>query len=150
MEQQDLTEFADVAKNAMKLIDYDVQIVGQGPPRVPPLPVVFDKCYHLAITCSVRSQLVSTSDVYAGITPQGVVKFDEDCGVDDHIGFFVNPHTFQLIQVPHAGCSRFWIKFELGKFLFPEILNDNLAILNPQVARLASDHFRIPFVQGCQ
>jgi hypothetical protein len=63
-------------------------------------------------------------------------------------GYFHNPHTMEIIKVPQAGCSRFWIQFELGKFLCPAV-NNSLELLNPAIVKEAKNVFGIEFVQGC-
>src|SRR5262245_36439396 len=136
--QQSLSRLTDIAPTARSFLDYDIEIVGQGPPALPSIVINFDEAYHMAIVCGVRSHIVSTSDIYAGITPPCVVQFDEDCSENDRVGYFVNPHSLGLIQVPRAGCAKFWVRFEFGKFLFPEISNDNLEILRPEIVQAAS------------
>jgi len=46
------------------LVDYELCISGQGRPRTPPLPIVFDGPYHVAVTIERHSQLRSTSYCY--------------------------------------------------------------------------------------
>ena len=62
---------------------------------------------------------------------------------------FHNPTTLEAIEVPGAGCARFWIDFEFGNELFPEV-GANLDLLNPTIIDVAIEVFGTRFVQGCQ
>jgi hypothetical protein len=64
------------------------------------------------------------------------------------MGIFSNPDTLEMIKVPGAGCSRFWIEFRYGK-VFPNI-EDNLNLLHPTVVTTAEETFGTMFAQGCR
>ncbi len=76
------------------------------------------------------------------------IPFGDECDESDSLGVFTHPHTLEVIEVPGAGCARFWIEFELGKFLFPELADGDTAILHPAVVGLASENFGVEFIQG--
>jgi hypothetical protein len=78
-----------------------------------------------------------------------VPGYNTPCLEPPNVGYFTDIHTFKPIEVPEGGYARFWIQFELGKFLFPEIRNGNLDLLNPLVVAEAEKVFGIEFVQGC-
>jgi hypothetical protein len=145
-----LSSIKDIAGVAEGTPEFNVDVSGRTRPRVPPLEIAFAKAYHLAVRCCVRSRLVSTSDLHEeSKRRRGTVAFGEDCSANDSLGLYTHPETLELIEVPGAGCARFWIEFELGKNLFPKIEDGNLAILNPQLLALASKCFNAKFVQGC-
>jgi hypothetical protein len=52
-----------------------------------------------------------------------------------------------LIEVASASCSRFWIEFEFGRWLLPNI-ESSLDILDPAITKLAAESFRLSFAQG--
>lgn len=125
------------------LADYEIEVNGHGRPKTPPLPISFDEPFHVAVTVRVSSVLRSTSE-----SDETGVGYGEPCSTPQPSGFFTNPHSSKLIEVRGAGCARFWVEVQLGKFLFPEIPHDNLDILNPTVISAATKAFGVPFVQG--
>jgi hypothetical protein len=48
-----------------------------------------------------------------------------------------------------AGCARFWIEFEFGKFIYPRVA-DNLEVMSPAIVSEAEKCFRTKFAQGCR
>lgn len=61
---------------------------------------------------------------------------------------FTDPRDWGIITVPGADCARFWLGFELGKFLFPTTVSDDLDLLDPTIVNAAERIFRVRFVQG--
>jgi hypothetical protein len=132
------------------LRDYDIDVSGFGTPKLAPLPIDVISEYHVGVTCFVSSALRSTSDYHDESGPrENVVRYRKLCPETATVGVFSNPHNLEIIDVPHAGSARFWIQFELGKFLFPNIKGGNLELLNPAIVDVATQVFGIPFVQGC-
>lgn len=103
------------------------------------------------INCELRPGRVSTSawDVEAGPNRRNIPAFGSECGSGAGKGIFPNPWTKEVIEVDDAGCARFWIEFEFGKFLYPEITN-SLEILHPVIVSGAEQCFRTKFAQGCR
>ena len=135
---------------AGKLSDYEIAIFGEGRPRLPPLPVEADGGYFVAVTCYVSSVLRSTSDSHEeAMTDRRAVGYGELFMSGDMSGIFCDPRSGEPIEVSEAGAARFWIEFELGKFLFPDIENGKLELLNPEIVEAAKMHFGVGFVQGC-
>ena len=148
-----IAKFTDLKKPSNAMSEYDITVTGKGPSPLPPLPIDFDKPYHYSIACSVRTHVVSTSNIFPDCEPlprKLPKQFDEDCSEKDRTGYFVNPHTSRVIKVPKAGCSKFWVSFCLGKFLFPEIIDDNLEVLDVKIVQFSQTHFGIKFAQGCR
>lgn len=140
-----------IGKRIAKLDEYDAVITGQGPPKITPFPLDFDGEYHYEIRCSVRSTIVCTSDMHEEVVKdRQLIWFGDDCGADESLGLYAHPETLELITVADAGCARFWIAFELGKFLFPKIHNGDLQILDSQITITATDAFPTPLLQACQ
>jgi hypothetical protein len=102
------------------------------------------------MTVVVSSELRSTSDTYNGFDPPLVETpaFGTPCRPEITRGFFSNLHRGTVVEVADGGSARFWIEFELGKFLFP-LLEDNLDLLEPAIVQAAQQVFGIEFVQGC-
>ncbi len=104
---------SELETRAASLDEYDVAMSGEGRPRLAPLQFEFDGPYCLTVNCRIRSTPVSTSWFF-GQSPSGKkpVRFGEDSA--ETLGLFADPHTEALIEVPGAGCARYWIEFELG------------------------------------
>jgi hypothetical protein len=132
---------------AAALHDYDVVVSAMGTPTLPPIPIDFTEPYYVGVTCFVSSRLRSTSDDHD--ESPDVVSYGEPCNKPVKTGIFSNPDNLELIEVPDAGSARFWVEFELGKSLFPEITGGNLNLLNPPIVEAARTVFGVPFVQGC-
>jgi hypothetical protein len=149
-DQKALNSPDEVATVAEGFRDYELEVAGVGEPRLAPLLINFDKPYHVGVTCIVHSSPRSTSDLHG--TPSGkskAIPYGEACAETPDRGYFTNPYTSEVIEVPGAGCASFWIQFELGKFIFPEITDNSLELLNPQIVAEAKNAFQMEFVQGC-
>lgn len=142
---ENIGELAEVVADSD---EYQVDVAGCTVPKVPPLPIDFADPYHLTVSCQQRSRLVSTSNLHGEATlGRKAVQFSQECTGADSVGLFTHPETLATIEVPGAGCARFWIEFRLGKFLFP-IMGTDIRILNPQLLDLANRSFQLQFVQG--
>jgi hypothetical protein len=140
-----------LGKQIAKLDEYDAVVSGQGPPKLAPFPLDHDGEYHFEIRCSVRSAVVCTSDMHEEVVKdRALIWFGDDCGSEESVGLYAHPESLKLIKVPGAGCARFWVAFELGKFLFPKIQGGDLNVLNSTIVDVAADIFRTPLVQGCK
>lgn len=149
-DRQELASLEVFEPAAAKLLDYEVDVSGEGRPALPPIPINFAEPYCVGVTAFVSSTLRSTSNFHeeCGVE-RDVIFYGERCAEPASAGVFNHPESLELIEVPEAGAARFWIQFELGKFLFPEIKNGNLDLLNPEIVRVAESIFGIRFVQGC-
>jgi hypothetical protein len=142
---------ADHIADAIAILkDYDIGASGMGTPKNPPIPLDFDGPYHVCVNCVVSSELLSTSDLHEESRfKREVPSYREPCDGAAKCGFFSNPHTLDIIEVPDAGCARFWVEFQLGKSLFPPFTRGNLQFLDPDIVAQAESLFRVPFAQGC-
>jgi len=138
-----LRTLADLPQEVTAAEEYDVSVSGLTLPKLPPLAIDFHEPYHIRLACHVRAQLVALS------SGRAEVHFGHDCTEAESLGVFLHPETAEVIEVQDAGCARFWIEFELGKWLRPEIVVGNLALLHPQLVELGRSCFQTPFVQGC-
>ena len=144
-----LKDLAAVPRKLQALDDYDVTLSGKGPPKLPAFKFNFHGTYDFDVACRLRAEVVSTSDWHDEIPIRRKVEFFErPCNPKDRLGIFHHPSTLKVIEVPKAGCARFWIEFEFGKMLFPRI-KDRLDILEPEIVAAAQRDFAIKFVQGC-
>lgn len=149
-DREQVGSLADIEPATAGLLDYEVEISGEGQPACPPIPIDFTEPYCIGVTVFVSSTLRSTSNFHEECGANREVPFfGERCEDPASMGVFNHPESLELIEIPEAGAARFWIQFELGKFLFPEIKAGNLALLNPDVVKLAESIFGIRFVQGC-
>jgi len=101
--------------------------------------------------CKLRPEAVSTSawDVEAGPNTRDVPEFGSQCSEGDSNGIFPNPWTGQVIEVADAGCARFWIELEFGRFIYPKI-TDRLDVMSPAIVLGAQRCFGTKFAQGCR
>jgi hypothetical protein len=111
----------------------------------------FTENYLCTVSCNLRPAAVSTSawDDEAGPSPRNVSSFGDPCAREDDAGIFTNPWTGEIIEIPHAGCARFWIEFEFGKFIYPKVGKD-FDVLSASIVREAEQRFQTKFVQGCR
>lgn len=142
----------ELSNALIELSDFEAVISGQGIPRLPPLPLLKSSpnSYFVGMTVVVSSINRSTSDTYNGFDPPLIEtpQFGTPSNADCSTGYFSNLHNGTVIEVQDAGTSRFWIEFELGKFLFPPIV-DQLDLLSPTIVDEAKRIFQMDFVQGC-
>jgi hypothetical protein len=104
----------------------------------------------MSVECCQRSELVSTSDPHDETDEECLVEFfGEPCEVGDRLGIYSNPETMELIKVPNAGCSTFWIALGCGKWIFPQFVDNRIDFVHPEVTRIAEDSFEIKFIEGC-
>lgn len=108
MDRKPVASTTEIANAIGKLRDYRMGVSGTGRPTRPPLPLDFDEPYHLGITCIVSSMLRSTSDLHdESGGPAGVPFHGEPIVGRPKVGYFSNPHSMEVIQVPGGGCARF-------------------------------------------
>lgn len=109
----------------------------------------FGDNYYCEVSCHLRPAPVSTS--CPGFGPnQNIFKvpmFGEPCDALNTTGIFANPRTGKVIEIPGAARARFWIEYEFGKFLFPEI-GENFDVLDPLLVENAEATFQARFIQG--
>lgn len=147
-ESKALDDFAVVADALTSLVDYYVSIAGEGPPKLTALAFEFTGPYEFIVRCSLRPEVVSMSDWHDEVRIQRKAEFfGARCSPNDRLGIYFNPYTLEVIEVPNAGCARFWIEFEFGN-LFPSI-KDRLDLIDPAIVEVAEKEFAIKFVQGC-
>jgi len=150
----------ELQRKAAKFPEFDAAVCGEGTPKLLAVKVrgeedgkwkPWNKAHYIGIGCCIRDTIISTSDYHEETgSKRRVIPFGEECSVRNRLGIFTNPSTSAPIEVPNAGCARFWIEIRYGKFLFPEIRNGNLAIVHPGLLKLATDAFAVDFAQGCQ
>lgn len=143
---KDRTELSGALRG---LDDYMVTVEGKGPPHLPAFTFDFAGSYDFLVRCRLQPEIVSTSDPHDEIFEKHNVElFGEPCRPTDRLGIFQNPDTLKIIEVPNAGCARYYIEFEFGKMLFPRI-EDRLDIIEPRIVEVAEKDFGIKFVEGC-
>jgi hypothetical protein len=148
-DRKKLGTLTEIAAAVEQLRDFELEVAGVGLPKLPAIAIECDGPYHVGVTCYVYSQLRSTSDPHEQPTSEKeVTGYRQVFTGTETEGYFTNPCNMEVIKVPSAGCSRFWIEFELGKFLCPKISN-TLELLNPAIVKEAENVFGIKFVQGC-
>lgn len=134
------------------LTDFDAIIEGTATARASPLRDVggYDE-YSVSVECCQRAKLTSTSDLHeeTQTTSRMAVPFGQPCELGDRVGLYSNPETVELIEVPNAGCSTFWIAFKLGKWVFPKFREKRISFVEPSVLALAEKAFGTTFVEGC-
>jgi hypothetical protein len=129
--------------------DYILTLMGKGPPKLRAFEFDFKGTYDFLVHCCLRAKVVSTSDFHDEVPIERKVEFfGRPCSSEDRQGIFHNPNTLEVIEVPKAGCARFWIEFEYGKMLFPAI-KDSLELIDHSIVRAAEKDFESKFVQGC-
>jgi hypothetical protein len=144
-----LKSLAAVPSAIKGIEDYNLSVMGEGPPQLPAFLFDHPGSYEFVVNCCLRAELVSTSDWHDEVPIKRKVKFfGQPCGPKDRLGIFHNPNTLEVIEVPNAGCARFWIEFEYGKMLFPQI-EDRLDLIEPRLVQIAEKEFGITFTQGC-
>lgn len=113
--------------------------------------VPYEENYISTVKCELRPEVVSTSawDVEAGPNTRNVPAFGSVSKSGNKNGIFPNPWTGEAIEVADAGCARFWIEFEFGKFIYPRI-TDNLDVMSTAIVSGAEQAFGTKFAQGCR
>lgn len=152
---------AELVTAAQGLRNFDFELGGSGPGRKPLLPAVggleegkwseWRDPYDLTVSCCFRSQVVSTSDLHEESPGnREAVPFGEACHPREKTGLYSNPYTLEVIEVAGTGCASFWIEINLGKWLFPRIEGNNLALVDSEYLDAAEAIFGIRFLQGCR
>jgi len=113
--------------------------------------VLCEENYICTVSCERRPVAVSTSawDSEAGPNTRDIPEFGSVCKNKIRNGIFPNPWTGDVIEVANAGCARFWIEFEFGKFIYPKI-TDSLEVLSLPIVLGVEQCFRTKFAQGCR
>jgi hypothetical protein len=148
---RELPHLSALESAAGELLDYTVFASSYWKPRLPPVPISFDDAYSISASCHVSSLVRSTSNLPSDRRPRpGMPGFWAPCEADLADAYFMSPHDGSILTVSGVGCARFYVEFELGKWLFPDLSTGSLEIINPKVLRLAEDLFGVRFGQGCR
>ena len=142
-----LEDISDIPARLAGVNDYDLVLSGHGPGKLPPFSLHttdvekarFTGTYGYELHCCLRGEAVSTCD-----TP----PFGSPCVEKTSRALFHHPYTRALIEVANAACARFWIEFQFGKWLLPDIGND-LNLIQPEILSVAESCLGITFAQGC-
>jgi hypothetical protein len=129
--------------------DYNAGVSGIGRPIRPPLPIGFQKDYHLGVTCVVSPKLCSTSCLHneSGYS-ESRPWFGEPTDSFITTGLFSHPNSSLISEVDGAGCARFWIEFDLGNWLFPTGSDESVELMAPWLLEAAAKKFNVGFHQG--
>lgn len=152
-----LQKFEDIPASIEGSTHYTVAQSGQWLEKDRPLAlfnsdgVPYEENYICIVRCELRPEAVSTSawDEEAGPNARNVPEFGSVCTNAVTIGIFPNPWTGDVIEVANAGCARFWIEFEFGKFIYPKV-TDSFEVLTPDIVSGAEHSFGTQFAQGCR
>ncbi len=106
----------------------------------------FKDDYLCAARCNLRPDTVCTSDKWVD-SGEGEIRFDDPNGPKDTVGIFTNPWTGKHIEVPGGGFARFWVEFEFGKWLFPD-LTAGFNLLHPDLVAATERCFGLPLIQA--
>ncbi len=139
--------FAEIPAAVDGLVRYCVLASGEWTPESRPMVLLtpdgrpYQNNYLCEVSCNLRPDPVSTS-CWKHAPP-----FGEACAAEVATGIFSHPWTGEMIEIPDAGCARFWIEFEFGKFLLPEMAG-GLNVLSPPIVAKTEECFETRFVQG--
>ena len=152
-----LEEFEDIPAAIEGCTHYTVAQSGQWTGEDRPINLLgtdgalYEGFYICTVACEHRSEPVSTSawDVEAGSNTRDVPLFGSPCNNATGEGIFPNPWTGEAIEVADAGCARFWIEFEFGRFIYPKVAG-SYDVMSPAIVQDIERCFGTEFVQGCR
>jgi hypothetical protein len=84
-----------------------------------------------------------------GPNVRNVPMFGSECESETATGIFPNPWTGEVIEVANAGCARFWIEFEFGKFIYPDV-SEGLEVFSQAIVSETEKCFQTRLAQGCR
>lgn len=149
-----IENLSDLSRAAEGLESYSVLASGEWALEKPFIlltteEIPFTGSYLCEASCHIQPEPVSTScwDEEAGPNDLKVPYFGDPCEMKNSNGTFSHPLTGKPIRVADAGCARFWIEFEFGKFLLPK-MDDSLNILSPTMVTKIEDCFGTRLVQA--
>lgn len=156
-EHLNLSRFEDVPTSIEGSAHYTVAQSGQWVGKDRPVVLLktdgapFEDNYICTVRCELRPEAVSTSawDIEAGPNTWNIPVFGSECKNAVANGIFPNPWTGDVIEVADAGCARFWVEFEFGKFIYPKV-TDRFEVMSPAIVSGAERCFRTKFAQGCR
>jgi hypothetical protein len=157
LDRLNLERFEDIPASIEGFGHYTVTQSGQWVGKNRPLVLLktdgvpYEEHYICTVRCELRPEAVSTSawDVEAGPNKRDVPAFGSACTNGVRNGIFPNPWTGDVIEVADAGCARFWIELEFGKFIYPQV-TDSLDLISPAILLGVEQCFRTKFAQGCR
>ena len=100
------------------------------------------------VSCNKRPKPVCTSDGWRESereTPE--FTFGDPNSTIQSTGVFTQPWTGERVEVADGGSARFWIEFEFGKWLLPNMTN-SFDVLRPELATAVQNCFGTRFVQA--
>jgi hypothetical protein len=98
--------------------------------------------YCLDVDIQVRNALVQVSS--------GSDPMNEDAVDCDAAGLCCHPESKENISVPMAGCAMAWIRVTPGKFLYPQLKDGSLELLDTRAVDIVRQLYAGEFVQACE
>jgi hypothetical protein len=179
-ERTQLGSLTDLQQSTAGVTDFDAQVRCVGPFKVMPirnvgshdgdewLPLehwldVTGSDLELIINCCQRGNMHSTSDLHEdppqrpswlgrllGVPTPNAEAFGHPCELGSRMGLYANPETAEVIEVPNAGYSTFWVSIELlNKGMFPKFEENKIDFVERSVMKLAESTFGVRFAEGC-
>jgi hypothetical protein len=157
-----LAAAADALPRMGTLSCYSLEALGESSGRRPFLARIgtytesgwepWSEPYALAIAVRVRDHQVSTSNLHEESEDPRAPPFLGDAADPSlTVGLYSHPETLEVIEVPGAGCARFYIELMvLGRFLFPKVPASHLRIVDEGYLAAAESTFGVRFMEGCQ
>lgn len=159
-----VSEIGGLEKALAKLSEYEVSLTTEKKPKLPPLEIgtdyetgewePFDKAYAFELLCCARESAVTLSFVEKPkslkANPEDLIpaEFGEDSKKGRCDGYFVHPEA-GVLKVAGAGCGRFWVEMQYGKFLYPRLKNKKVDVLAKPFVKLVEETMGCKFLQGC-
>lgn len=99
------------------------------------------------VSCDLRPEPVCTSNWWTEEDDSGLLQFGEPASPDRTTGLFTHPITRQNIEIPFAGCARFWVSFNFGEWFLSHLAKD-FDLLAPLLIGATEEHFGVRMSQA--
>jgi hypothetical protein len=105
-----------------------------------------EKGLYCSVGCDLRPEPVLTSNWWTVENSTGLLQFGDSVDTIPASGIFTHPISHRNIEIPSAGCARFWVSFDFGVWLL-SYMPEDFDLLEPGLIRATEDLFLVRMTQ---
>ena len=152
LERFHLQTYAEIPAIIERLPRFAVTASGTWTAEYPPIKIPTSswppekKGLYCNVGCDLRPEPVLTSNWWTDEDGSGLLQFGDPAETLPSSGTFTHPISRHNIEIPLAGCARFWVSFDFGEWLL-SYMPEDFDLLDPALIRATEDHFGVKMTQ---
>jgi hypothetical protein len=153
LERFHLQTYSEIPAAIEGLRRSSVSAIGNWSNEFPPIRIpksswpAEEKGLYCSVGCDLRHEPTLTSNWWTADDRTGLLQFGDSAETIPASGTFTHPISHRNIEIPSAGCARFWVSFDFGEWLLSHMPED-FDLLDPGLIRATEDFFDVQMTQA--